>query len=371
MRPTFSLLGLAAATVTVALAGAGCSSPRSSSTHGTGGSPGTGSSTAASGSTGGGPTTAAGSGVTGSGTGSGGGDAGAPGTPTFVVAGYDLRRVISTDGSTWSHDVSDPPDPMNLDNIGDGIAFGRGICAVVAHSGLRTTTDGVSWTKIGAPLPQQWPGLGGGKVVFTGGFFLIIASSDSYKSTDGVIWQMFSSSAGATHWNGLAYGNGHFVAVGDSNGAGGDRKASEDGETWHDYLEGGPRYGAVAFGNGVFVAVGNGGTLHTTPDGKTWSDHSDPSLGDVGNLVFAGGQFLTCPPSTSKCFTSPDGATWTPHDASSPPDGPITHGLGLYLSISWESNIWTSPDGFAWTKAWSGASGSNALASVGFGALGP
>jgi hypothetical protein len=304
---------------------------------------------------------------TGASTTSSGTGGGPTGTPTFVVAGYDLRRVTSTDGMTWSNDVSDPPDPN--DNIGDGIAFGRGLVAVVAHSGLVTSRDGVNWTKVGAPLPQAWPGLGGGQVVFTGDEFLIIAGSSSFDSPDGVAWTEHTSSAGATHWKGLAFGNGHFVAVGDSNAAGGDRKASEDGITWHDYVEGGPALRALAFGNGVFVTVGAQGHVETSSDGATWQDHGDPALGDLSNLVFADGAFLTC--AYPKCFTSPDGVAWTPHDAQSPPDGPITHGLGLYLSITWESNILVSSDGFAWTKAWSGAQGTPALASVGFGLLGP
>lgn len=358
MRSALFLSILAGAVALAACSGNHAGS--SSSSHGSGGS-------------GGGDSTSSGSGgETSTTSGSTGTGAGQPaGTPTFVVAGYDLRRIVSTDGAAWDHDVSDPPDPQSLDNIGDGIAFGKGVCAVVAHSGLTTTRDGVTWTKIGDPLPQKWPGLGGGKVIFDGDTFLIVASADTYLSKDGVSWQKYSSSAGATHWNGLASGNGHFVAVGDSNSAGGDRKASEDGITWHDYQEGGERYGALAFGNGVFVAVGNKGTIHTTADGVTWADHSSASMGDLGNLVFANSQFLTCLPVAGKCFTSPDGVTWTPHDLQGSPDGPLAYGLGLYLSISWSSNIWTSKDGFAWTKAFSGDQGSNAFASVGFGEVGP
>jgi hypothetical protein len=136
-------------------------------------------------------------------------------------------------------------------------------------------------------------------------------------------------------------------------------------------MAGGTSYTALAFGNGVFVAVGAGGFVQTTPDGVTWIDKTDTSLGDLGNLVFADGVFLTCPNAASSCYTSPDGGTWTAHPAKSPPNGAIGYGAGLYLSVTWESNIWTSPDGFTWTLAFSGASGSNALQSVGFGVLGP
>ncbi len=331
-------------------------------TSGAGGGGGANASTASTGSS-----SVASSGAIAATTGTGAGGAMPAGTPTFVAAGYDLRRLVSTDGSTWKDDQSDPPDP--LDNIGDGIAFGRGIVAVVAHSGLVTSHDGATWTKVGAPLPQAWPGLGGGQILFTGEAFLAIAGADSYDSPDGVTWTKHTSSAGATHWKGLAQGNGHFVAVGDSNAAGGDRKVSEDGVAWHDYVEGGPALRALAFGAGVFVAVGAQGHVETSSDGVTWEDHSDPTYGDVENLVFADGSFLFC--AYPKCFTSPDGKSFTGHDAVSPPNGPITHGLGLYVSVVWESNILTSPDGLTWTRVFQGASGTPALASVGFGLLGP
>jgi len=258
-----------------------------------------------------------------------------------------------------------------LDNIGTGIAFGKGTCAVVADSGLVTTRDGINWTKIGAPLPQAWYGLGGGKVIFDGNMFLIVASGDTYTSTDGVTWSKFSTADTSTHWAGLQFGNGHYVAVGDTN-----RKASEDGQTWHDYVQGGPGFTGLAFGNGVFVAVGNNGLIETTPDGVTWTvatDTVDAGLGDLSNIVFANGAFLTCAPSSSYsiCLTSTDGLTWTSHAATHAPNGPLGFGMGLYISVTWESNIWTSTDGLTWKEEFSGDAASNPLASVGFGLLGP
>jgi hypothetical protein len=354
---------LVACAVGLGLGLLGCSSD---STKGSGGAGGSSSATSSPDTT----SVTTGAGVTTSvttGTGAGTGGSAPTGTPTFAVAGYNLRRLVSTDGTNWAHDTSDPP--SNLDNIGDGIAFGKGIVAVVAHSGLVTSPDGATWTKIGAPLPQAWPGLGGGKVIFDGTQFVIVASSDTYESSDGITWTKYSTMDGATHWNGLQFGNGHYVAVGDSNASGGDKKASEDGQTWHDYVQGGPAIRALSFGNGVFVAVGPAGFIQTTTDGATWADHTNASMGDLGNIAFGNGMFVSC--AYPKCHTSPDGVTWTDHDAMNPPDGPMAHGLNLFFSVTWESNILTSSDGINWTKVFSGASGTPALASVGFGNLGP
>jgi hypothetical protein len=285
----------------------------------------------------------------------------------FITAGYEDRRLSSLDGTTWSNDISDPPDPGGLDNIGTGIAFGKGLVLVVGHTGAVTSHDGVTWTKLPDPLPQKWPGLGGGAAIFANGQFVVVAGDKSYTSPDGVTFKQSMSAAAATHWSGLAYGNGKLIAVGDSNASGGDRKVSEDGEAWHDYLEGGPHYHGVAFGNGVFVLVGENGLCLTTTDGAKIDDHTDATLG-FDNLAFGNGVFLSC--GNAACQTSPDGKTWTKKDGYGP-GGRLAFGLGLFVGLNWKSSISTSPDGFKWTQVFSGPDATPALASVAFGNVGP
>jgi len=71
-------------------------------------------------------------------------------------------------------------------------------------------------------------------------------------SADGVNWvQRLSSGIGSL--DGIAYGNGQFVAVG------GTILSSADGVNWVQHES---AYGtAIAYGNGHFVAVGPGGTI--------------------------------------------------------------------------------------------------------------
>lgn len=299
--------------------------------------------------------------------GSGTGGAAAQGTPMFITAGYEDRRLSSIDGTAWINDISDAPDPGGLDNIGTGIAFGKGLVLVAGHTGVVTSHDGATWTKLPAPLPQKWPGLGGGAAIFANNQFVIVAGDRSYTSPDGVTFKETTSEASATHWSGIAFGNGHLVAAGDSNSAGGDRKTSEDGETWHDYMQGGPSYRGVAFGNGVFVLVGENGLCQTTTDGSKLEDHTDASL-QFDNLAFGNGVFLSC--GNGSCSTSADGKTWAKKDSNGP-GGRLAFGLGLFVGVSWKSNISTSPDGYTWTKVFGGADPTPALASVGFGVVGP
>ena len=91
------------------------------------------------------------------------------GNGRFVAVGDSGRRIVSTDGITWTNDMTGGIDLLS------GIAYGNGRFVAVGGSGRRViSTDGVNWTDD-----------------VTGGWML----------------------------NGIAYGNGHFVAVGDGDAA--------------------------------------------------------------------------------------------------------------------------------------------------------
>jgi hypothetical protein len=76
-----------------------------------------------------------------------------------------------------------------------------------------------------------------------------------------VSWTQRTS--GTSNWlNGVAYGNGLFVAVGD----GGTILTSPDGVSWTQRTSGtSNQLNGVAYGNGLFVAVGWDGTILTSP----------------------------------------------------------------------------------------------------------
>jgi hypothetical protein len=294
-------------------------------------------------------------------------EASAPGVSMYVASGYQNRRIVSLDSKTWIHDVTDPP--SSLDDIGTGLAIGMGMIVVAGDTGIYTSTDGSSWTKLPPPVPQAWPGLGGCAATYGDGEFVIVASNDSWTSTDGVTFTDNApdgASIAATHWDGLAFGNGHFFAVGDSNGPG-DRKVSEDGVNWHDYVQDAtPWTGGVAFGAGVFVAVGASGRRAWTTDGVSINDVSDTTLGDINGVAFGDGTFVVA--GANATATSTDGMTWT--TSASYPAGKLNFGGGLFLTTTWVSNILTSPDGQTWTTVFSGDSGTPALARIAWGVVG-
>ena len=87
--------------------------------------------------------------------------------------------------------------------------------------------------------------------------------------------------------NGVAYGNGLFVAVGGYSGSWFNPSTSiiltsPDGAAWTQRTSptSNPLRG-VAYGNGLFVAVGAGGTILTSPDGVRWTAQTSGTGNDL------------------------------------------------------------------------------------------
>src|SRR5438094_693224 len=96
--------------------------------------------------------------------------------------------------------------------------------------------------------------------------------------------------------NGVAYGNGRFVAVGNA----GIILASADGITWTNVnspFTNTILYGA-AYGGGSFVAVGywsiesGFSTILTSPDGFTWTERTPGSVQTLWGAAYGDGQFV-------------------------------------------------------------------------------
>ncbi len=301
-----------------------------------------------------------------------GGDAetGSPGVPMYVASGYQNRRIVSLDGKDWTNDIQDPPDPQGLDDVASGLTIGKGTIVAAGHTGIYTSRNGKTWTHLPAPVPQKWPGLGGAAAIFADGRFVIVTGGDSWTSTDAVTFTKNTpaTSVAATHWNGIAYGNGHYLAAGDSNGPG-DRKVSEDGVAWHDYVQDGQTgmgWSGVAFGNGVFVLAGQGGRRAWTTDGTTITAINDASLGDTSGLTFGDGKFVLTAGSSGA--TSTDGKTWT--KVSGIPNGFLSYGSGLFLANTWVANILESSSGTAFSTVYSSDAGAQALSRTTWGLVG-
>ncbi len=66
---------------------------------------------------------------------------------------------------------------------------------------------------------------------------------------------------------------------------------------------------SVVYGNGLFVAVGESGTVLTSPDGIAWSRQNSGTSANLGPIIYGSGVFLVRGPNV--LFRSNDGTTWT------------------------------------------------------------
>jgi hypothetical protein len=164
--------------------------------------------------------------------------------------------------------------------------------------------------------------------------------------------------------NGVAYGNGLFVAV----GGGSTLLTSSDGNQWtkRDFKT--PcQLNAITYGNGIFVAVAYGYLLGnpviaTSTNGIDWLARTlEPQVFPYG-IAYGNGRFVAVGGSFPSAWTltSTNGIDWTAQivDGAYPLLG-ITYADGLFVAVgrdyqftpdTQETRILTSEDGLNWTR---------------------
>jgi hypothetical protein len=126
-----------------------------------------------------------------------------------------------------------------------------------------TSTKGLNWKHQDSLSTELFTA-----VAYGGGIFVVWGYHGTIlTSKDGMQWTPRNS--GITNWNywsSLAWGNGTFVAVGDTT-----ILTSGDGATWTPANTDAPlNLHNVGFARGMFVAVGDGGTILTSTNGFDW-----------------------------------------------------------------------------------------------------
>ena len=151
---------------------------------------------------------------------------------------------------------------------------------------------------------------------------------------------------GSNRWQGVAYGNGVFVAVGND----GYVAYSSDGATWSTPTQVGTNsWYSITFANGKFVAVGNSGYTTTTIDGQTWTTPVQVSgLSQRLQQVRYGNGIFLAVGYDSKSTTSVDGQTWTT-PVSIGGNGMAVVFDGSKFVATGRIGIKTTIDGTSWT----------------------
>src|SRR5581483_2095331 len=237
--------------------------------------------------------------------------------------------------------LSSPLAPNGEDNAYGAIAVGNGCIVMSGDPGIVRSTDGINYT-----LTQMRPSrfaFHGSVAGFNGDVFVIVGQADTWRSADGITWDHAMNTGNAPHWQGVAFGNGHWVALGD-----GYRKVSEDGLNWHDYTATPDPLpvNALAFGNGVFVAVGgknNMGRTLTSTDGVNWTEQALTVTSyntAFAGVAFGNGKFVTN--DCCSAFESLDGVTWTKRGAGHQAN--LAFAGGTFVGAGWRTSAYVYDD---------------------------
>ncbi len=300
------------------------------------------------------------------------GTGGAPGlVPVFVAQGHMGRLTISCDdGKSWifDHSLDDSVrcfDPLDCDHqagAGRGLAFGGGQWLATFGWGkpgtLQRSSDGITWETVVDPSPN-FADVAFGQGVFIGN------TIPPQLSTDAKTWAATPSQENLNVGNARAIGfspdgGGVFVITGES-GEGRDIVLSNDGGKtwWHpdsrpDECVGSVR--GIAGGKGAIVAASGSGFVCTSSDGgKNWSKIALGSSLSSPPL-FTGSEFLIWESGT--VHRSPDGKSWTsqPLSPANISIGPVARGPnGTFVAandgwMTWyeKQRFYRSTDGVTW-----------------------
>lgn len=175
-------------------------------------------------------------------------------------------------------------------------------------------------------------------------------------------WNSVSPLPSGNDLSGIIYGNGKYIAVGNS----GTILTSVNGnDGWESHDSGTANLNGVAAGvdgngNALFAVVGNGGTILTSPDGETWTPAVSGTTADLKGITYGSGLFAAVG-NNGTILISPDGEAWTPATSGTAEalygitSGLDNYGNTLYVAVGNGGTILTSPDGEAWTSATSGS----------------
>lgn len=174
---------------------------------------------------------------------------------------------------------------------------------------LPAQPDGVSWANGSTGTSTNFNAICKGE----GKFIAVGDGGAIYVSTDRRNWSPRASGI-TQNLKGIAYGLGIFVAIAQN----GSTCVSTDGDTWTNGTIGMTLGQSIAFGNGTFVAGGEsaGATdLRQSSDGSTWSSNVAPSgFGGCFCLAHNGTFFLGATQGSGSfnvAFKSTDGVSWT------------------------------------------------------------
>lgn len=245
------------------------------------------------------------------------------------LAGTWGKAFTSTDGVTWQ--------PLDPQAVLLGLWYRNGHWLAGGSSGngrwIMLSEDGRNWRSgvdLGVSTGVEDIAYGKGRYVV--GIYNLgpgVLSADLQTLT---VTQLPPGGYGGPLM-GVAYGKGLFAGV-----SGNRILYSADGYTWN-RAEVGPApaddieytFRDVAYGNGHFVAVGgeHSGFVYASADGRTWTQMADSPSG-LSGVIYGGGQFLAW--GQGEIMTSADGRIWS-HQLNRAGAAQFVYGAGRFIAV--------------------------------------
>ncbi len=256
----------------------------------------------------------------------------------FVAVGDGGITLSSADGVAWTRAT-----PLQDDNLQSVAAAPTLALAVGDASGSQTSTNAQNWQwSPGSALVTNLR-----RIIYSNGRFIAAADNGVAYSTSGISWR----SQLLTTLYSLVGVNGLIVAVGS-----GDFSSqttiyisSDNGTTWSRTNLGSSGYlDGIAYGNGTYVAVGQSGLVYTSPDAVNWTSRTSGTSTTLFDVAFGNNTFVASLDGSTNVLTSSDGINWTlrPTVPGGGCDAVVFRDGLFYGAVS---RYMTSPDGITWT----------------------
>ncbi|MFK7910228.1 MAG: PKD domain-containing protein [Akkermansiaceae bacterium] len=279
---------------------------------------------------------------------------------TFSVSASDSNG----DTLAYSWDFGDGPTALNQSSITRSWDYGGSYAVSVTITDMKggsvTKTMNVSindplsiWTvgNVGQTATMR-------EAAYLNGRYILTGNRYAYFSLDGVTWTR-QELALNFRAGGIAYGAGKYVITGyDWNGSAWVATAfhSNDGKAWSNVtvpaLE---SMNDVAFGNGMFMAVGDSGNVMYSSDGVSWTAGTATGSENLDGVAFANGEFIAV--GDNKVYATSNGVSWVDRSGSTGLASwqsfrDIFHTGGRFYAGGWYSGIrYSSDQGVTWQAA--------------------
>jgi hypothetical protein len=280
---------------------------------------------------------------------------------TLTIAGTSLGGTTPANNITITVDRIDDLTGEIIFVSTAGTAISQQWVAVASGTNQAfTSPNGIDWTARTLPVSRNWSSVSYGVVNGVGRYVAIARqSADTTYSLDGINWSSSTFGVGEEwDWCGVAFGNGIFVAVSESDSSTTRRARSTDGGlSWS--LGSVPSGAtAIAYGQERFVIVeGNfSNAAAFSADGITWSQRTLPANADSTesnwkDIAHGNGRFIAIADNDAQVAISIDrGATWFASQLPVSADWKkIAYGNGVFLAFAEGDTAASSTDGIIWT----------------------